>query len=407
MNFFLNDVDQYLKKPNAHEQREQDIIINKIYKDIYNSDHFVSLLMKRPQFKTQKKDIGGSTVVPAPSLLESTYVPLKIKEYIQKKSQCYLHYSCKILKRAINIYIILFKKIKDEELKPYNEMVHNMLMWLRIAFLHSPQYCGKNLNIYLYWTPFKKEIPQNIVDILGPEHCNSAVTTSCPVNGVIVVYRKEEWFKVFVHETFHSLGLDFSTFSNTRLHRKLLKLFPINSEINVYEAYSEFWATIINCLFCAYELLDNKLNDRDFLLYSDFCIQFERIFSLFQLVKILNFMGISYKHLYEKTEISDIARKYLYKEETNVFAYYIIKSILLFNYGSFLQWCDRNNINTLRFDLYDNNINKFFTFIESNYKNKKFLDNYNKMRTFSHTNKEKNAYDPLFKTMRMTICELE
>ena len=35
MNFFLNDVDQYLKKPNAHEQREQDIIINKIYKDIY------------------------------------------------------------------------------------------------------------------------------------------------------------------------------------------------------------------------------------------------------------------------------------------------------------------------------------------------------------------------------------
>ena len=177
--------------------------------------------------------------------------------------------------------------------------------------------------------------------------------------------------------------------------------------MNAFEAYSEFWATIINCLFCAYNLLDDKLNDKDFLLYSDFCIQFERIFALFQMVKILNFMGISYQHLFEKNEISDVARRYLYKENTNVFSYYIIKCILLYNYDAFLKWCEKNNINTLRFDRYDNNMNKFYSFIESHYNNPLFLADYRKMRTFYIKNKSNKQMASLFDTMRMTICELD
>jgi len=407
MNIFWNNVNEYLKKPSPRQQREQDIIIGKIYKDIYNSDIFITHLTKSNRLKKQKKTIGENITIPAPSLLSSEYVPTTIKEYIESEGKCYLQYSCRIFNRSINIYIILFNKISHVQSKYYDDIVHRMLMWLRMAFLYSPAYCGKNIKIYLYWTSFQKNIPNNTIDILGAEHCNSAVTTNCSKNGIIVIYRKEEWFKVFVHETFHSLGLDFSSFPCDQLHYKLLQLFPINSEINIYEAYSEFWATILNCLFCAYELLDNKLDDKDFLLYSDFCIQFERIFSLFQFVKILDFMGISYKHLYERNEIGDVARKYLYKENTNVFSYYIIKNILMYNYGSFLQWCDQNNINTLRFDRYDNNLNKLYTFIQSNYKNPRFIEDYYKMRAFSVTHRKKKECDPLFKTMRMSLCELE
>ena len=339
-------------------------------------------------------------------MLDSTYVPPPIKQYIKTHSKSYLHYSCKIFERKINIYFILFEKNKKHE-KYYEEAVIRIIMWLRMAFLYSPQYCGKNLKIYLYTTPFKKKLPQDVVDILGVNNCNSAVTTSCARDGVIIIYRQEEWFKVLIHESFHTLGLDFSAFSCDNLHYQLSKLFPINSEMNIYEAYTEFWATILNCLFCAYELLDNKLDEKDFLLYSDFCIQWERIFSLFQFVKVLNFMGISYKHLYEKNEIADVARKYLYKEDTNVFAYYIIKNILLYYYGPFLSWCDKNNINTLRFDRYDNNMNKLFTFIESHYQKPSFIEGYKKMIVFSSKNKKKPDFDFLFQTMRMTICQLE
>lgn len=407
MNFFLNDIDKYMKKHNAPQQRDQDIIIKKLYTDLYNSDTFINILMKQRRFNKKKKMIGENVKVPSPSLLTSTYVPDVIKQYIEKNSKAYLHYTCRMFNRSISIYIIVFHTITRSNTILYDKMVHQMLMWLHIAFLYSSQYCGKDLKVYLYYTPFKKNIPLSMMDVLGAEHCNSAVTTSCALDGVIVIYRKEEWFKVFIHESFHTLGLDFSTFSCRTLNTKLSNLFPINSKMNAFEAYSEFWATIINCLFCAYNLLDDKLNDKDFLLYADFCIQFERIFALFQMVKVLNFMGITYKHLFERNEISDVARRYLYREETNVFSYYILKCILLYNYDAFLKWCEKNNINTLRFDKYDNNLNKFYLFIESHYNNPSFLADYRKMRTFYIKNKSNKQMARLFDTMRMTICELD
>ena len=82
------------------------------------------------------------------------------------------------------------------------------------------------------------------------------------------------------------------------LNNSIKKLFPIQSDYNLHEAYSEFWASIMNALFSAYFLIDHRRdNIEDFILYSDFCIQFEQIFSLFQCAKILNFMELKYIHL--------------------------------------------------------------------------------------------------------------
>ena len=405
MNFFLDHIDKYIQYPTPTEQIQQDIILGKIYKDMYNSDIFVTNLIKRHQLLKKTRFIHKTKDIPSSTLLDSKYISVSIRDYIEKNSVMYLHYTCTIFNKIINIYIVLFKKIPDSNISYYDEMVSKMLIWLRIAFLYSPTYCGKDLKVILYLTHFKKELPLKTIDILGAEHCNSAVTTTCSAKGDIIIYRKEEWFKVFIHETFHALGLDFSTFSCSNIHYKLSQLFPINSEYNVYEAYAEFWATIINCLFCAYELLDDKLDEKDFLLYSDFCIQFERIFSLFQLVKILHFMGISYKDLYENSSVSQIARKYLYKEKTNVFSYYIIKNLLLYHYSSFLKWCNNNNINTLRFDKYDNNLNKFYTFIQQRYKDNEYLNDIKSMRL--HFGLKKKNKKKIYDTMRMTLCEWE
>ena len=164
MNFFLNDVNDYLKKPSPRQQREQDIIIGKIYKDIYNSDIFITNLIKNKRLKKQKKTIGENITIPAPSLLSSEYVPTTIKEYIKSEGKCYLHYSCRIFNRSINIYIILFNKISHTQSKYYDDIIHRMLMWLRMSFLYSPAYCGKNIKIYLYWTSFQKNIPDNTID---------------------------------------------------------------------------------------------------------------------------------------------------------------------------------------------------------------------------------------------------
>ena len=76
-----------------------------------------------------------------------------------------------------------------------------MIIWLKIAFQYAPLKCSKTLKIYGFLTPFKKQLPGNQFTVISQNHCNSAVTTSCIPHGEIIVYRAEEFIKVFIHET--------------------------------------------------------------------------------------------------------------------------------------------------------------------------------------------------------------
>ena len=85
-----------------------------------------------------------------------------------------------------------------------------MLVWLTIISKISSPNCSKELNIFVYFTSLKKELPESQHMILQANNVNTAFTTTCPVNSDIVIFRQEEWFKVFIHETFHNFALDFS-----------------------------------------------------------------------------------------------------------------------------------------------------------------------------------------------------
>ena len=102
-------------------------------------------------------------------------------------------------------------------------------------------------------TDFKKKLPEKSVDILSPINCNTAVTTGCLEKTEIIIYRKEEWFKVFIHETFHSLGLDFANYSTAEFENGIKSIFPLKN-LDITETYAEFWGTILNCAFCSYNL---------------------------------------------------------------------------------------------------------------------------------------------------------
>ena len=101
--------------------------------------------MKQHRFKKQQKIIGKNIKVPSPALLTSNYVPVVIKRYIEGNSKAYMHYTCRMFNRSISIYIVVFHRITMGNMILYDKMVHQMLMWLRVAFLYSSQYCGKNL----------------------------------------------------------------------------------------------------------------------------------------------------------------------------------------------------------------------------------------------------------------------
>ena len=72
----------------------------------------------------------------------------------------------------------------------------------------------------------------------------------------------------------------------------------------------------------------------------------EKLYSVYQLVKILDYMGLRYEDLILKNRMN----KTLYKESTNVFCYYILKSILLYNSNEFIEWCLKHNTLLLNID---------------------------------------------------------
>ena len=132
---------------------------------------------------------------------------------------------------------------------------------------------------------------------------------------------------------------------------------------------------IINSLFCSFYSLKNKNDVDDFMENAEFFINFERNYSFFQLVKTLKFMGLTYTDLYSKTQKSSITRNNLYKEKSNILAYYIIKTILINNYQDFIFWCKKHNSSLLQFKKTTATQNDLCKFVEKKYRTKQMLEN--------------------------------
>ena len=410
MKLFMPHFNKFLVKKTPLKQKKMDNILSIFYNEIKLASIWANTKNTINKIQTQLKEANNKDdSIPKWILQESQYIPEFIQSYIIKHLKGYIIFSCKINDRNIKIYFGLLNNADFNALGKFDKYVKRMIIWLKIAFLYAPDRCSKNLNIFCFLTPFKKQLPGNQFEILSDKNCNSAVTTSCRPHGEILLYRQEEFMKVFIHESFHTLGLDFSNMPLYGFNKKVRYVFPLNSEFNLFEAYAEFWANTMNCLITAYDLLDDKDDVDNFHLYSDFCMQFEQIFSLFQMVKTLDFMGIEYTNLYNTDDASNSIRRYLFKEKTNVFAYYIVKNILLYNNVEFLIWCKNHNNNIVSFNKTSNNLEHFWQFIISLYNKPGFLKDIENMESVLKNIKGKCScpnHNTLTKTMRMSLCEI-
>ena len=408
MDVFMKEFqDKFFNLKTQKERVIFDRITQKMYADLKTAEIGYEDMIKRKNITMKKTVLTEKTKFPKTSLLSSSFIPEKIHTHINLDSIAMIEYDIKLGDNNITVYFLLFKEEDLLNIKKYDKRIKFIVMWLYIAFSYCKKSYGKKINIFMYLTSEKKHIPKNNLSILGPEHCNTAVTTACEKNGDILIYREEEWFKVLIHETFHLLCLDFANMPNyiiSEFNKKIRGIIPVKSDYNLFEAYSEFWATIWNCAFCSYNIIDDN-NFLNFVSYMDYCIQVEIVFSIFQMNKILHFMGLTYRQLYTKDETAyTIARRYLYREKTNVLAYYIVKTILLFNHVDFMNWCDINNGGSLiQFRNTRLNLMEFAKFIEQKYKDGKFLKTISDLYELGRNlPAEKKA---LKQTLRMTACE--
>jgi len=396
------------------QTRKTHNIITDIYDDLLNAYKYITTLNKthgNTLYKISLKKIHSTVQIRKPQNFANNSFPEGIRTHIDKLAAYELTYAFSLFDKEIRIFFILENQNIDQEMKVYAKYVDSIVMWLYILNKYASKFCAKQLDIYLYFTSLSKYLPSADARVLDENHANTAFTTTCPLESEIVIFRKEEWFKVLIHETFHNFGLDFSNMNTDKCTSDILKIFPVDSDVNLYESYAEFWAEIMNALFCSFFKLKNKNNVVEFLANSEYFINFERTHSFFQLVKTLHYMGLKYETLFKKDKQNALLRETLYKEKTSILAYYIIKTILINNYQGFLGWCQTNNYELYDFKKTQPNIDKFCAFVKKNYKSNEMLDNVERMEYFFIDNKDnsrekKEKYNFIMNNMRMSICEL-
>jgi len=287
--------------------------------------------------------------------------------------------------------------VGEPNLNELEAMMKQIYVWLYIASLYANQSCSKEvMKIYFYLSDFKKELPMNSIENLGPLHVNSGLSDVCRASGEMVIFRKEEWLKVFIHESFHNLGLDFADMAIQNEVRILKKTFPINSEMLFFEAYTETWAEMLNIMIYSF---DQTSNYDDF--YDGFTqiMYFERVFSLLQCVKVLDFMGLTYNDLTSSSSEAILKRQTLFKEDSNIFCYYVLKNVLIQHYDEFLTWCQVNNLELIQFKKTPTNLKNFTKLLIE------LSDNPVEYEVMEKVYREKIRKNGLGKTLRMSLCE--
>ena len=328
-----------------------------------------------------------------------SYIPQSIRNQIENTEIKSVLYKFSLFEQQIQIYIAIPSTIKNEN-RYFESCLHRIYLWLFIIYPYRNNSCSQTLNIYLYLLDISKKINPNNHVILNQEMINTAFTFSCKKNNSINIFREEEWFKVFIHETMHSYCLDFSdSLKLTEISKnRILNMFSIQTpDVLLYETYSELNAELIHIIFFIY--FSTKKNDEN---YHKICLKkfnkyliYESIFSCFQSTKVLHYNKIKYQDILTKTPNK-------YREQTNVFVYYILKSILLNHNDDYFEWLFNKNKGSLKFIKTEKQINHFVDLIQKNYMNHSYLIKIGNIEKWFLKN-NRNSIENM--TLRMSLFE--
>lgn len=324
------------------------------------------------------------------SLFNSSFIDGKIRKKITEQMKYTYTVNLNILCKRFKIIYYSVREIDYIILNKYIEYVFVIIHTLLLFQNNQQENEDKDKTIHIFFLDEKKELPKNNT-ILDPLHINSG---ACDVHSQnIIIFRREEWTKLLIHELFHLLHLDFQLELSDKQIRELKNRFKVDSTYKIYETYCEIQATIIHISFISFSLCnqysydcrEKELIKFDYIYYVKVLYIYEYLFSVFQYKKIQSYM------------------KGEYKEKTNVFCYYILKTSLLVNINNFFNWIDINNINILQFN--KEKINHFIELLYKSFVNMKEIKRsyFIKYTNYKIDNKLDNEIN---RTLRMTINDV-
>jgi hypothetical protein len=124
--------------------------------------------------------------------------------------------------------------------------------------------------------------------------------------------------------------------------------------------------------------------------------------SLFQMNKVLEHYHTNYK-LITKPQLESS----FILQSTPVFSYYVLKSILMYNYRDFIEYCYDDNYQIMKFKRTKTNADKFLRFVR--FMIPRLNDDVEKLSSFYNTVAKKSStsgdYEKYANTMRMSLLE--
>ena len=315
-------------------------------------------------------------------LSENKYLNMDMRSFIENTDYTFIDYS-------------------DTHHEKYmrDDLKNLLIITIFLQKYRRPSCKIRNLSTYIFLTPFQKLYPDSGGAIISGEHINSGYTIPCQTSSKIFLWRKEEYFKVYIHEFMHAMGIDFATMNIAPLQTRMSRIFPnMESEFCMFESYADIWALILNNILYVSRLSRSRVKRLDMFqnLYH-----MDKLWTVFQSVKVLKNYGLGDYRDYIHHGENDCGRGKQVLEETNTFAYFIGKAILMVSIDDFLEFCYRHNTMILTFSR-ENLDSRFFQFIQTHYRARNLIRLFELFERI-YAGIDKKSY--MWKTMRWSLLE--
>lgn len=179
-----------------------------------------------------------------------------------------------------------------------------------------------DVSIEIFLTSPKKKFPKKKNEILAPVNVNSGVTfwQQGTTKKHVIVFRKEEVFKVLVHELIHAYELDIHAMSLDIEEPIRRTFFKHGVVLRINESITDTLACFINVvMYCLITSENSRISMRLF----RSTLAAERNYILMKGLQAFKWEGYSYDH---KTKQVDNAQDKL-TEKTHVTSYYVLKAV--------------------------------------------------------------------------------
>lgn len=262
------------------------------------------------------------------------FLPPTIKRWVMSTPHRQTVYEVPILRYTVRFVV----PYRDDSTT--RSLIEQMSIWAAVCALCAPRL--EIPGVTFLWFPHDapKRLPASSTTVFGPEHVNSGYCTGGTKNepAEIVVFRREEALKVYLHECIHAWQLDAGIDQSVVARTAMEQLFPYIEAPSLQEGYTEAWARIGLCALLSSQC---STNERQWMKEVKRRLQIEQRYGAIQINRLLGFLGLSIQDLRE-------SQGSVFRETTNACSYYVLAGILVFEYPKFLTWCSQSGSSLLK-----------------------------------------------------------